>query len=109
MEELMETTKDNPLAMLHSSGKFVVPIMHHNARMNRKPDDSLASLLNKTESEPTKLENETETVGTNLPETTIAATISTTATPPSTMFYQPQSTNAGNAVNPNIYENKVNN
>lgn len=37
MEELMETTPDDPLAMLHPSGKFVVPIMHWKARQ-KKPE-----------------------------------------------------------------------
>uniref|UniRef100_A0A914H4Y2 E3 ubiquitin-protein ligase RBBP6 n=1 Tax=Globodera rostochiensis TaxID=31243 RepID=A0A914H4Y2_GLORO len=47
MDELMETHRDDPLAMIHPSGKFVKPIMHHQARMQRKyepfpgqPDES---------------------------------------------------------------------
>uniref|UniRef100_A0A1I8C3B6 RING-type domain-containing protein n=1 Tax=Meloidogyne hapla TaxID=6305 RepID=A0A1I8C3B6_MELHA len=36
MDELMETTKDDPLAMLHPSGKFVKSIMHFQARLQRK-------------------------------------------------------------------------
>uniref|UniRef100_A0A0K0EJZ0 DWNN domain-containing protein n=1 Tax=Strongyloides stercoralis TaxID=6248 RepID=A0A0K0EJZ0_STRER len=31
-EDLMETTKDDPMAMLHPSGKYVIPIMHWKAR-----------------------------------------------------------------------------
>ncbi|VIO95169.1 Zinc knuckle family protein [Brugia malayi] len=37
MDELMETTSDDPLAMLHPSGKYVVPIMHWKARQ-KKPE-----------------------------------------------------------------------
>ncbi|VDN03133.1 unnamed protein product [Thelazia callipaeda] len=37
MNELMETTSDDPLAMLHPSGKYVVPIMHWKARQ-KKPE-----------------------------------------------------------------------
>lgn len=33
----METTPDDPRAMLHASGKYVVPIMHWKARQ-KKPD-----------------------------------------------------------------------
>lgn len=70
MEELMETTKDNPLAMIHSSGKFVVPIMHHNARMNRKPETLLASsLINKEETFLT-----TEAPKTDMPQQTTPTT-----------------------------------
>lgn len=36
MDELMETTQDDPNAMLHPSGRFVKPIMHHQARLQRK-------------------------------------------------------------------------
>jgi hypothetical protein len=36
MEELMETTADDPNAMLHPSGRFVKPIMHYQARLQRK-------------------------------------------------------------------------
>jgi len=36
MDELMETTKDDPLAMLHPSGKYVKSIMHFQARLQRK-------------------------------------------------------------------------
>jgi hypothetical protein len=36
MDELMETTRDDPNAMLHPSGRFVKPIMHHQARLLRK-------------------------------------------------------------------------
>uniref|UniRef100_A0A914QCY2 Uncharacterized protein n=1 Tax=Panagrolaimus davidi TaxID=227884 RepID=A0A914QCY2_9BILA len=35
-EELMETTADDPQAMLHPSGKFMIPIMHYKAREQRK-------------------------------------------------------------------------
>nr|CAD2165606.1 unnamed protein product [Meloidogyne enterolobii]CAD2181463.1 unnamed protein product [Meloidogyne enterolobii] len=36
MDELMETTKDDFLAMLHPSGKYVKSIMHFQARLQRK-------------------------------------------------------------------------
>ncbi|TKR95418.1 hypothetical protein L596_009592 [Steinernema carpocapsae] len=36
MEELMETTEDDPQAMLHPSGKYVIPIMHHRARLAKQ-------------------------------------------------------------------------
>uniref|UniRef100_A0A0M3HZ17 RING-type domain-containing protein n=1 Tax=Ascaris lumbricoides TaxID=6252 RepID=A0A0M3HZ17_ASCLU len=42
MDELMETTADDPLAMLHPSGKFVVPIMHWKARQQKKTELSRA-------------------------------------------------------------------
>lgn len=32
----METTADDPQAMLHPSGKFMIPIMHYKAREQRK-------------------------------------------------------------------------
>ncbi|KAJ1347547.1 hypothetical protein KIN20_002627 [Parelaphostrongylus tenuis] len=35
-QELMETTPEDPLAMLHPSGKLVVPIMHWKARQHTK-------------------------------------------------------------------------
>uniref|UniRef100_A0AC34PUF7 E3 ubiquitin-protein ligase RBBP6 n=1 Tax=Panagrolaimus sp. JU765 TaxID=591449 RepID=A0AC34PUF7_9BILA len=35
-EELMETTPDDPQAMLHPSGRFVIPIMHYKAREARR-------------------------------------------------------------------------
>ncbi|WKX89843.1 hypothetical protein Q1695_009023 [Nippostrongylus brasiliensis] len=35
-QELMETTAEDPLAMLHPSGKLVVPIMHWKARQHTK-------------------------------------------------------------------------
>lgn len=35
-QELMETTADDPLAMIHPSGKHVIPIMHWRARQNKK-------------------------------------------------------------------------
>uniref|UniRef100_A0AC35U5X0 DWNN domain-containing protein n=1 Tax=Rhabditophanes sp. KR3021 TaxID=114890 RepID=A0AC35U5X0_9BILA len=38
-EELMESTKDDPNAMLHPSGKYVIPIMHWKAR-NQKMVES---------------------------------------------------------------------
>uniref|UniRef100_A0A914CKW2 RING-type domain-containing protein n=1 Tax=Acrobeloides nanus TaxID=290746 RepID=A0A914CKW2_9BILA len=38
MEELMETTADDPMAYLHPSGKYVKPIMHHKARLQRKQE-----------------------------------------------------------------------
>uniref|UniRef100_A0A915ENC8 E3 ubiquitin-protein ligase RBBP6 n=1 Tax=Ditylenchus dipsaci TaxID=166011 RepID=A0A915ENC8_9BILA len=38
MEELMETTPDDPQAMLHPSGKYVVQIRHYLARLNKKTE-----------------------------------------------------------------------
>lgn len=38
MDELVETSQDDPMAMLHPSGKFVVPIMHVKARQARKQE-----------------------------------------------------------------------
>lgn len=36
----METTSDDPLAMLHSSGKYMVPIMHWKARQQKKVEST---------------------------------------------------------------------
>uniref|UniRef100_A0A1I7T1A2 E3 ubiquitin-protein ligase RBBP6 n=1 Tax=Caenorhabditis tropicalis TaxID=1561998 RepID=A0A1I7T1A2_9PELO len=45
-QELMETTADDPSAMLHPSGKYVVPIMHWKARqdtLTKKSEDGSSS------------------------------------------------------------------
>uniref|UniRef100_A0A7E4V5K8 E3 ubiquitin-protein ligase RBBP6 n=1 Tax=Panagrellus redivivus TaxID=6233 RepID=A0A7E4V5K8_PANRE len=40
-EELMETTQDDPNAMYHPSGRYVIPIMHYKARETRKLVDKV--------------------------------------------------------------------
>lgn len=43
MDELTDTTPDDPLAMLHPSGRFVVPIMHVKARQQKKIETAATS------------------------------------------------------------------
>ncbi|MFH4974791.1 hypothetical protein AB6A40_001500 [Gnathostoma spinigerum] len=43
MDELMETTPDDPNAMLHPSGKYVVPVLHWKARQQKKPETAAPS------------------------------------------------------------------
>ncbi|GMR52983.1 hypothetical protein PMAYCL1PPCAC_23178, partial [Pristionchus mayeri] len=38
-DELMETTADDPMAMITGTGKYVVPIMHWRARNSKRPDN----------------------------------------------------------------------
>lgn len=56
MEELMEISKDDPFARLHPSGKYVVPIMHYNARNQRKQENIIGNDINENEQREVPLE-----------------------------------------------------
>jgi len=48
--QLMNTSPDDPNAMLHPSGRFVVPILHHRARLEGKKNAETSPLSHSTTS-----------------------------------------------------------
>lgn len=57
MDELVETTADDPGAMLHPSGKYMVQKMHLNARLNSKAKAPLP-FVRDTDQKPVGSEDE---------------------------------------------------
>lgn len=58
IDELVETTPDDPGAMLHPSGKYMVQKMHRDARLNSKAKAPILPFMRDLDSKPVGSEDE---------------------------------------------------
>lgn len=58
IDELVETTADDPGAMLHPSGKYMVQKMHRDARLNSKAKAPILPFMRDSDPKPVNGEDE---------------------------------------------------